>query len=94
MIENIVILAILSINVPISYFFRENFTKFKCQEPVLADGVRHRLHNLYIDVVHVMLNYVLGIKIKGVIIKMTLVAVDLKIIFLIIGLYVNVFSNN
>ena len=27
MIENIVILAILSINVPISYFFRENFTK-------------------------------------------------------------------
>ena len=27
MIENIVILAILSINVPICYFFRENFTK-------------------------------------------------------------------
>ena len=41
-----------------------------------------------------MLNYVLGIKIKGVIIKMTLVAVGLKIIFVIIGLYVNVFSNN
>ena len=77
MIENIVILVILSINVPISYFFRENFTKFKCQEPVLADGVRRWLHNLYIDVVHVMLNYVLGIKIKGVIIKITLVALNL-----------------
>ena len=61
---------------------------------ILADGVRHRLHNLYIDVVHVMLNYVLGIKIKGVIIIMRLVALDLKIIFVIIGLYVNVFSNN
>ena len=60
----------------------------------MADRVRHGLHNLYIDVVHVMLNYVLGIKIKGVIIKMTLVAVGLKIIFVIIGLYVNVFSNN
>ena len=60
----------------------------------MADRVRYRLHNLYIDVVHVMLNYVLGIKIKGVIIKMTLVALDLKIIFVIIGLYVNVFSNN
>ena len=44
---------------------------------VLADGARHRLHNLYIDVVHVMLNYVLGIKIKGVIIKITLVALEL-----------------
>ena len=60
----------------------------------MADGVRHGLHNLYIDVVHVMLNYVLGIKIKGVIIKMTLVALDLIIIFVIIGLYFNVFSNN
>ena len=60
----------------------------------MVDRVRHRLHNLYIDVVHVMLNYVLGIKIKGVIIIMRLVALDLKIIFVIIGLYVNVFSNN
>ena len=43
----------------------------------MADRVRYRLHNLYIDVVQVKLSYVLGIKIKGVIIKITLVALDL-----------------